>query len=292
MIQNGLQSTLEQLYLQRSTRQLANDPLSFCHRYTSQEDRETAAIISASFAYGSVAVIKKSLERIFAPMGSSPALYLKNMKTEQALTDFAGFKHRFNNDKDLVALLLAIKKMRQLAGSVEQFFLRFHDQNAKTIEKGLCGFVNSVLDFDYSDLFGVKVLPPRASFRFLFPSPSAGSACKRLCMLLRWLVRPDDGIDLGIWKNITPAQLIIPVDLHIRRISKLLRLTSRSNADWRTACQITDHLRKFDPIDPVKYDFSLCHLGISEGCTGSYGKACTVCSVNGLCSAAKMKTQN
>lgn len=286
MTQSALGNTLEQLYIQRSARHLANDPLSFCHRYTKQEDRETAAIISAAFAYGSVAVIKGSLERIFAKLGSSPADYLEKMDTKKALADFAGFRHRFNNGADLVALLLAIKTMRQLAGSVEQFFTRFHDQQATTVEAGLCGYTNAVLAFDYSEIFGVKTLPKKSSFRFLFPSPVAGSACKRLCMLLRWLVRPDDGIDLGIWKNVNKAQLIIPVDLHIRRISKLLGLTNRNNADWRTACQITDNLRYFDPADPVKYDFSLCHLGISEGCTGSYGKACITCAVNKLCTSA------
>jgi uncharacterized protein (TIGR02757 family) len=102
-------------------------------------------------------------------------------------------------------------------------------------------------------------------------------------MYLRWMVRPADGIDLGIWQTVSPAKLIIPVDAHIQRICRLLGFSSRKQADWRMACEITAALRQFNPEDPVKYDFAICHLGISEGCSGLQAGRCTGCVLNGFC---------
>jgi hypothetical protein len=128
---------------------------------------------------------------------------------------------------------------------------------------------------DYSAVYGSKGIPADSYFPFLFPSPASGSACKRLCMFLRWMVRPADGIDLGLWKAIPPRKLIIPVDAHIQRISRFLGLTQRKQADWRMAQEITAALKKFDSDDPVKYDFSLCHIGISgDGEAGGMSGVC------------------
>ena len=108
-------------------------------------------------------------------------------------------------------------------------------------------------------------------------------------MMLRWLARPADGIDLGLWNGITPAQLVIPVDTHISRISRYLGLSRRSAADWRMAQEITSALRTFDPADPVKYDFSLAHLGISDGCNGKDRSRCTSCSITSICAENRTK---
>ena len=108
-------------------------------------------------------------------------------------------------------------------------------------------------------------------------------------MMLRWVVRPDDGIDLGLWNGISPAQLIIPVDTHISRISRYLGLTGRKAADWRMAQEITSALRRFDPADPVKYDFSLAHLGISDGCDGKDMSRCISCSIAPICTQNRTK---
>lgn len=284
---SGLKQTLDALYDGRSQQHLAHDPLSFCHRYGDPRDREIAALIASCFAYGAVGVIKGSLEKIFSVMGSSPRRYVEQFEPRQGLKAFAGFKHRFNNGADLTALLWAMRHMLAEAGSIEAFFLRFHDPSAQTVEHGLTGFVNAVMALDYRPVFGAGGLPEKASYRFLFPSPASGSACKRLCMLLRWLVRPADGIDLGLWQGVRPDQLVIPVDRHIERIGQLLGLTSRRTPDWRMACEITDSLRRFDPADPVKYDFSLCHLGISGGCSGRNSPVCSTCGVSRHCAADK-----
>jgi uncharacterized protein (TIGR02757 family) len=140
-----------------------------------------------------------------------------------------------------------------------------------------------MLALDLSPVFGRPGGPAESYFPFLFPSADNGSACKRLCMMLRWLVRPADGIDLGLWRNISPARLLVPVDTHIQRIGRNLGLTCRRTPDLRMAREITASLRLLDPDDPVKYDFVLCHLGISEGCSGREGTPCGECPVAGLC---------
>lgn len=278
-----LKAVLDNLYAGRSQAHLANDPLAVCHRYHNPADQEVAALIAAVFAYGNVTVIKGSLTRIFDQMGPSPASFVDRFDPAQPPVGIIGFKHRFNDQKDLSALLWAIRLMREQAGSIEAFFGRFHDPAAQTVEHGLNGFCSAVLSLNYCPVFGQEGLPEDSTYRFLFPAPARGSACKRLCMFLRWVVRPADGIDLGLWRCVTPRQLVIPVDRHIERIGRLLGFTSRRTADWQMALEITAALRRFDPQDPVKYDFSVCHLGISEGCSGKAGPGCAGCPLAAYC---------
>lgn len=284
--QASLKTTLDALYASRSQQHLANDPLSFCHRYRDPADREVAALIAAVFAYGSVKVIKGSLQRIFEALHPSPAYFVDRFDPRCQASPIVGFKHRFNNGDDLRALLWAIRLMREQAGSIEGFFKKFHAPGAKTVEQALNGFCTAVLGLDYRPIYGPAGLAPDSSFRFLFPSPAGGSACKRLCMFLRWVVRPADGIDLGLWTAVSPSQLVIPVDRHIERIARLLGLTCRRTPDWRMAIEITENLRRLNPNDPVKYDFSICHLGISEGCDGTATATCRNCPIAAHCRAS------
>lgn len=274
---------LDRLYTARSPQHLANDPLSFCHRYSDPADREVAAVIAAAFAYGGIKIILRTLESIFSELGPSPRGYVENFSPVQALKAFSGFKHRFNDGRDLVALLWGIRLMIADAGSVNAFFLRFDDAAAQDVTAALNGYSSAVLALDYRPVFGSAAAPAGSYFPFLFPAPAAGSACKRLCMFLRWVVRPADGIDLGIWRGVSPSRLVIPVDTHICRICSYLGFTGRKAADWRMAQDITAALRRLDPADPVKYDFSLAHLGISEGCTGTDPLRCMSCAIKGIC---------
>lgn len=283
----ALKPLLENLYAARSLAHLANDPLSFCHRYQSPQDQEIAGLIASCFAYGNVKIIFRSLERIFSVMGPSPRRFVEEFEPRRGLTLFAGFKHRFNDARDLCALLVAARTMVSEAETIGEFFLGCHDPEAADITSSLAGFSSVVLAMDYSEVFDGGVLPAGSYFPFFFPSPASGSACKRLCMYLRWMVRPADGIDLGIWHGIAPAQLIIPVDAHIQRLARYLGLTCRKQADWRMAREITGALRQLDPNDPVKYDFSLCHLGISEGCDGRDLRTCSGCPVAAACGIAR-----
>lgn len=281
---SDIRSTLDTLYLSRSPQHLGNDPLSFCHRYADPVDREIAALIASSFAYGSVVIIIRTLEAIFAEMGRSPRRYIERFDPQLGLRTFSGFKHRFNDGRDLCALLWGMRQIVEQTGSIQSFFLRGHSGADIDVSDSLDNYTAAVLALDYSDVFGTHDIPADSYFPFLFPAPSSGSACKRLCMMLRWLIRPADGIDLGLWDAISPAQLIIPVDTHISRISRYLGLTSRKAADWRMAQEITAALRCLDRYDPVKYDFSLAHLGISDGCDGKDISRCKVCPIVKICS--------
>lgn len=278
-----VQATLDALYAARSAQHLGNDPLSFCHRYSDPADQEIVGVIASSFAYGSIIIILRTLEAIFAELGPSPRKYVECFDPQAGLHRFSGFKHRFNDGRDLCALLWGMRLMVEQAGSVHSFFLNGYNPEDPDIGGSLNRYSAAVLAQDYTDVFGMPDIPADSYFPFLFPAPASGSACKRLCMLLRWMVRPADGIDLGLWYGVSPAQLIIPVDTHICRISRYLGLSCRKAADWRMAQEITASLRAFDPIDPVKYDFSLAHLGISDGCDGKDPSRCISCPIVGIC---------
>ena len=279
----NVKTILDRLYDARSAAHLANDPLSFCHRYADPADREVAAVIASAFAYGNVAVILRTLEGIFAALGPAPRRAVEHFDPKKGLRGFSGFKHRFNDGRDLCALLWALRSMIERAGSIEAFFLAGHDPLSEDVTEGLNRFRDAVLGLDYRPVFGASAIPGDSYFPFLFPAPASGSACKRLCMFLRWVVRPADGIDLGLWRGMSPSQLVIPVDTHIQRICGYLGFTRRRSADWRMAREITAALRQLDPLDPVKYDFSLAHLGISEGCDGSDPGVCLACAIAGIC---------
>lgn len=280
---SDLKKTLDTLSATRSLQHLANDPLSFCHRFSAPEDREIAALIASSFAYGNVKIILRSLESIFDRVGPSPRRFVEQFEPRQGGRLFAGFKHRFNDSRDLCALLYAARLMLDTAGSLEGFFLQGYAADDADVGTALAGYAAAVLAFDYTPVFGTPAPPDSSYFPYFFPSPLAGSACKRLCMFLRWLVRPADGIDLGLWHRVSPAKLIIPVDAHIQKICRRLGFTARKQADWKMAQEITAALRRLDPLDPVKYDFSICHLGISEGCSGKGEERCNDCVLQGFC---------
>ena len=284
-----IHTALDALYASRTLRHLDNDPVSFCHRYPDPEDQEIAAVIASSFAYGSIVIILRTLEAVFSELGSSPRMFIEHFKPQAGLRTFSRFKHRFNDGRDLCALFSALQQMVRRSGSIQSFFLQGYDASDSDVSNSLNHYTAAVLALDYAAVFGSESIPRDSCFPFLFPAPASGSACKRLSMMLRWVVRPDDGIDLGLWNGISPAQLIIPVDTHISRISRYLGLTGRKAADWRMAQEITSALRRFDPADPVKYDFSLAHLGISDGCDGKDMSRCISCSIAPICTQNRTK---
>ncbi|MFZ4855924.1 MAG: TIGR02757 family protein [Desulfuromonadaceae bacterium] len=286
---SDLCTTLDALYASGSLRHLDRDPLSFCHRYHDPEDQEIAAVIASSFAYGSITVILRTLESVFSELGTSPRKFIERFNPQAGLHTFSRFKHRFNDGRDLCALFSALQQIVRQSGSIHSFFLQGYSATDNDVGTSLNHYTAAVLALDYTAVFGPERIPHDSGFPFLFPAPASGSACKRLCMLLRWVVRPADGIDLGIWSGITPAQLVIPVDTHISRISRYLGLTTRKAADWRMAQEITAALRSFDPADPVKYDFSLAHLGISDGCDGKDMSRCSSCQIAPICAQNRTK---
>ncbi len=276
-----LKVILDKVLQERGAAFLANDPLSFPRRYRDPADREAAAVLCAVLAYGRVASIQQSLEDLLRRMPEGPALFIRRFDPRRDVRRLAGFRHRFNTGEDISALCWAIRCAIETAGSLEDFFLQGDDPGEPDIGLALSAFSSRLLQTDLSPLFGPRRRPD--GFAYLLPSPSGGSACKRLCMFLRWVCRPDDGIDLGLWQGVSPARLVLPLDTHTARISVLLGLVQRKSPGWKMALEATESLRRLDPKDPVRYDFALSHLGISEGCTGKKGAWCKECAVRGRC---------
>ena len=180
----------------------------------------------------------------------------------------------------MVALLWIIRRMIRRSGSIQEFFLEGSDPSAADITGALDSFSMRALALD------LEVPPGRIRRRpgvsYFFPRPSAGSACKRLNLFLRWMVRRD-ALDLGIWSRVAPAKLIVPLDTHVVRVGRCLRLTRYTSPGWAMARDITTTLSRLDPGDPVKYDFSLCHLGMMNACGFNRAQADAQCPLRGVC---------
>ncbi len=234
------------------SRRLLNDPVEFPHRYRRKKDMEIAGFIAALFAYGRVELFKPVIEKILKRMGSSPHDFLLHFKPSRQ-RPFEGLYYRFQKEEDIINLIRMLSILLQRHNSLEDVFCRFYspeDEDTLNAIEGFSRYCLSLLDNKLT-----------AGLRQLFPLPSAGSACKRMNLFLRWMVRKDE-IDLGIWKGIPKNKLIVPLDVHIARISKRLGLTKRKTPDMKMAKEITSALKRLDPEDPLKYDFVLCHTGM------------------------------
>ncbi|MCA9772095.1 MAG: TIGR02757 family protein [Myxococcales bacterium] len=275
---------LERLRRAYGPEHLASDPLEFSHRFGAPEDREVVALISSALAYGSAPQIRAGLQRIFDWMGPHPARFVMEMDPARELRRFAGFKHRWNSGADVVALAWAIGRMREEAGSIGGFFASTHDPEEPTIRGSMSRFVRRALALDMRGVWPRGKAPVGSYYGYFFPDAARGSSCKRLCLFLRWVVRPADGVDLGLWPNVGAHQLVIPLDTHVARIATYLGLTSRKTHDWIMAEEITAALRAFDPRDPVKYDFAISRLGILDLCTRRVvPDRCRVCYIRDAC---------
>lgn len=272
----------ERLELLRSEwygRRLDSDPLAFPHRYADPADREVAAFLAASLAFGRVASIALSLERVLAALGPAPAAFLATWDGTP-ISGLRRFTHRWVREADLTRLLLAIAGARRRHGSLGALFASRDAGGGDTVE---------ALDHFYEalrDLSGPSI--PSRAVRFLLPVPGDGSACKRAHLFLRWMVRTD-GHDLGLWTGdrLTPARLLLPMDTHVHRIATYLGLTSRRSADLGAAREATGWLRKISPRDPVAYDWALSRLGILAECVREKTRRhCERCAVRPVCRAA------
>lgn len=257
MSSDELKRKLEFFYKKYHTPLFLNtDPVQCVHHFSSPRDREIAGLVTSALAYGRAEIIIRNCEWVFGKTGLKIAEFVTETDYSEKKKVFKGFKHRFNDHIDLSALLECISVVLKEYGTIENLFS----------EPGSCSVKESL---NHSTRFfkelGEKLIGSRKkSFEYLFPSPESGSACKRMNMYLRWMVRLDDSIDFGIWKNFSPSNLIIPVDTHIASIATTLGLTRRKSADWQMAQQVTRALRRIDPCDPVRFDFSLCRVGMID----------------------------
>ncbi|MBI4715634.1 MAG: TIGR02757 family protein [Nitrospirae bacterium] len=268
------------------------DPVVFPHRYRDPEDIETAGLIAASFAFGRVDLFRPVVEKILVAAGPHPAEFLADFRPGRDGKKLRGLYYRMVREEDLIRWLAAIGGVLRQYGSLRKLFtaawLEEHDPR-KMLERVSDRFHS--LDPGPRRRHQTTGRPSHTrGFLQLTPSPRNGGACKRWNMYLRWMVRPADGIDFGLWTDIPPSCLIIPLDTHIHRIAGYLGLTSRKNADWKTAEEITAALRAFDPEDPVKYDFALCHVGISGQCPAKIDpQTCRSCPLARGCSVGRRK---
>ncbi|MBN1576364.1 MAG: TIGR02757 family protein [Chitinispirillaceae bacterium] len=238
---------------------LGMDPLVTVRGFEDATDREIGGFIAAVLSYGRVETIIRNVSDLFRRMGCGPAEFVRATGYSAKRRLLAGFKHRFNDGDDMALLLQAIAGLVADNGSMESFFTAALDRPACGMRGALTLFSETVRRLAAAISSAVP-----ESFAFLVPSPATGCACKRLNMFLRWMVRPDDGVDMGVWKSIPTAALVTPVDTHVATIARAEKITKRNTADWRMAEEITDYLRLIDPFDPVRFDFSLCRLGMID----------------------------
>lgn len=235
---------------------IANDPVSIPHMFTTRQDIEIAGLIAAVLAWGQRVTIIRKCKEFMSWMDHDPHRFILH-HGEKDLRPFENFRHRTFNGTDALYFIEALKYIYIRHGSLEEAFRV--GPEALTIEEGLTRF--------HRLFFSLENHPHRT--RKHVPAPERRSTCKRLTMYLRWMVRHDSkGVDFGLWKKISPAQLVCPCDVHVDRVARSLKLIHRKQTDWHTALELTENLRKLDPLDPVKYDFALFGLGIS----GNKGK--------------------
>ena len=237
---------------------LKHDPIEFPHRYSDDRDIEIVGFISAVLAYGKISVFKSVLEDLLKRIGQSPSDFVREFDLGRHAPLLKGMRYRFNSEEDFISLFFLLSQLTRRFGTLEAAFLKRFD--GREISTAIDGFRRLAEETLFSS--GLKV---NRSFWFLLPSPSIGSACKRINLFLRWMVRDRD-IDFGIWKGFRKNQLVIPLDTHIARIGRCLGFTKRKTKDWKMAIQITSKLKEFDPEDPLKYDFALCHQGVVGVC--------------------------
>ena len=271
---------LERLYDDFNREDSTTDPVQIVRRYRAPADLEIVGFCASALAFGRVASVLNSVESLAAILGPHPAGYVRSFDPSAAHPELRALVHRWTRGVDLVALLWILRQMLERSGSLESFFLEGDDSSAVDISAALDSFSRRALAMDLTRAYGR--VPTRAGVCYFFPRPSAGSACKRLNLFLRWMVRRD-AIDFGIWTRIDPSRLVVPLDTHVIRLGRCLRLTRYTSPGWKMAAEITSSLREIDPRDPVRFDFSLCHVGMMNACGFGRTQGDSQCPFKGIC---------
>ena len=279
-----LKAPLDGLYDSFNVPDSALDPIQIVRQYREARDLEVVAFIAAGLAFGRVSIVMDSVRRVVGLMGPSPAAFVRAFEPARDRALFDGFVHRWVRDRDIVALLWVLRQMLERGGSLESFFLET-DPGGDDVHGALDAFCTRAMALDLRGAYGR--VPARPGVAAFFPKPSGGSACKRLNLFMRWMVRRD-ALDLGVWTRVSPSRLIIPLDTHIIRVAQCLRLTSYASPGWAMARDITRALRALDPDDPVRYDFSVCHLGMMNACGNGTPRGNAHCPLKGVCRPARV----
>ncbi len=253
---------LEALYRSFDPSMISPDPLEVVRRFERPEDQEIAGLVAASLAYGRAETITAAAGEALRRMGDAPWDFVTGYDPGRDGGRFDGFVYRWTRGRDLSTLSSAMRTALRRYGSLGALFAAGHRPSDTHTGPALAHFTETLLGFAREVHPGERH-GTKTGIRYLLPSPVSGSACKRMNLYIRWMVRREVP-DLGLWPRILPARLVMPIDTHVARISRRLGLTSRKQADWKMAEEVTRALRRFDPEDPVKYDFALCHWGMLE----------------------------
>jgi len=264
----NLKERLDALYASFNCADSATDPIQIVRRFQHPADREVVGFCAAALAFGRVASVLQSIERLLVVMGPSPAEFVRTFNPRSERAAFKPLVHRWTRGEHLLALMVVLREMLK-SGSIENFFAEKYDPQGVDLSEAL-------------DAFSARARRIDGNSSYFFPSPANGSACKRLNLFLRWMVRCDS-VDFGLWSRVRPSKLVIPLDTHVIRVGRCLRLTRYTSPGWRMAADITGALRKLDAEDPVKYDFSLCHLGMADLCGFNREQGDSNCPLSGLC---------
>ena len=250
---------------------IGKDPICIPHLFTKQQDIEIAGFFAAIFAWGNRTTIINKSKELLERMDNAPYAFCIGHQDKE-LKKLLGFAHRTFNDTDLLYCIEFFKKHYSKNESLESAFFNSSSLSHKIKEninnesidsKNKIHSVEKALIYFQDYFFSLEEAPARTKKHIA--SPLTGSTCKRLNMFLRWMVRKDkQRVDFGIWKKISPADLIMPIDVHVARVSRALGILKRTQTDWQTAIELTNYCRTLDAKDPVKYDFALFSLGVIE----------------------------
>ena len=271
---------MDTLYAEFNADRVVADPVWLARRYERAADREVAGFIAAALAFGRVQSVLNSVEGMLAVMGPSPEQFVRDFNPARDRDRFKHLVHRWTNGADFAALAWILHQMIDRSGSIEGFFIEGLPPGAVDVGEALQSFSTRALAMDVAQVYGRK--RPTPGVGYFFSRPSSGGACKRLNLFLRWMVR-EDSVDMGVWKRVAPGQLIVPLDTHIIRVGQCLRLTTLKSPGWRMAADITASLRALDPVDPIKFDFSICHLGMMNACGFGKETGDSRCPLKGAC---------
>lgn len=275
-----LARSLQDLYHEYNRDDSATDPVHLVRPFSQSADREIAGFCAGALAFGRVASVIHSIETLLRIMGPHPAGFVRGFDPAQPHPALRAMVHRWTRGEDLAALLWILRQMLEQSGSIERFFADGSSDDDEDVGPALESFSERAMRLDIRRAYGR--VPRRPGVCYFFPRPSRGSACKRLNLFLRWMVR-HDAIDPGGWRAVSPSKLVVPLDTHVIRLGQCLRLTRYTSPGWRMAADITASLRRLDPDDPVRFDFSLCHLGMRNACGFGRRQGDSQCPLKGLC---------
>lgn len=275
-----LTPALNNLYLAFNHPESAFDPIQVVRRYDRVEDRELVAFIASGLAFGRVASVVASIEAVCRVLGPEPAEFIRSFEPARDGDPLRLLGHRWTRGVDFVAMIWLLRQLIEAHGSLEACFASGNDLQAPDVGSAIEAFSAGARAVDFRPAYG-RVPDCPGVFYFL-SRPSTGSACKRINLFLRWMVRRDE-VDPGGWTLVPARQLVVPLDTHTIRTGRCLRLTRRATPGWKMAAEITAGLRELDPDDPVRYDFSLCHLGMMGACGYGTKRGDAQCPLKGLC---------